>query len=318
MVTAFTALAALVYTGESIAANHQQNALAEQSQITGRYTSAVDQIGTQGDDHLQTRLGGVYALERLMTDSPRDQPTVIEVLSAFVRVSVPRAPARTSRDFPDGAGCPRNDAGPKADVQAALTVLGRRNPQHDATARIDLGLTCLSSANLKGAHLDKANLEGAYFGKTTFDDASLVGANLDGAYLAGAFFGGNLRLDQASLSRANLGGAFLGFASLRGVSLGGANLAGANLTCANLTDADLLGTDLANAYLIQTNFTSARLPTANLVHANLTRANLTDAGLSLANLTGADLTYANFTGADIADANFTGANFTGVEGISPR
>ncbi|MFJ9782482.1 hypothetical protein ACIRSS_23075 [Amycolatopsis sp. NPDC101161] len=85
MITAFTALAALVFTGESLTTSREQNALAEQGQVTGRYASAVDQIGTQGDDHLQTRLGGVYELERLMYDSPRDQPTIIEVLSAFVR-----------------------------------------------------------------------------------------------------------------------------------------------------------------------------------------------------------------------------------------
>jgi hypothetical protein len=66
VVTAFTALAALVFTGESLTATREQNALSEQGQITGRYTSAVDQIGTQGDDRLQTRLGGVYALERLL------------------------------------------------------------------------------------------------------------------------------------------------------------------------------------------------------------------------------------------------------------
>lgn len=318
MVTAFTALAALVYTGDSLTATREQNALAEQGQIAGRYTSAVEQTGTQGDDHLQTRLGGVYALERLMIDSPRYQPIVIEVLSEFVRGRVPHAAPVTSPGIPSSTGCPRNDTGPKADVQAALTVLGRRNPQQDANVRINLGLTCLSSANLKGSHLENANLEGAYLDKAAFEGASLVGANLDGAYLAGASFGSNAKLDQASLSSANLSSTFLGFSSLRGARLAGANLTGANLTCANFTDANFLVADLTDAHLTQVNFTSASLSSAELVRADLDRANFTDAGLSRANFTGADLTYANLTGADLTYANFTGANFTGSEGLSPR
>src|SRR6266699_1165904 len=78
VITAFTALAALVFTGESLNATRSQDTLAEQGQITDRYTAAVDQIGIQGADHLETRLGGVYALGRLMTGSPRDQPTIVE------------------------------------------------------------------------------------------------------------------------------------------------------------------------------------------------------------------------------------------------
>ncbi len=42
-----------------------------------------------GAEHVPVRLGGVYALERLMADSPADQRTIVEVLAAYVREQAP-------------------------------------------------------------------------------------------------------------------------------------------------------------------------------------------------------------------------------------
>ncbi|WP_371621563.1 hypothetical protein OG245_00620 [Streptomyces sp. NBC_01116] len=44
----------------------------KEGQITDRYTAAV---GNLGEDKMDVRLGGIYALERIMQDSRRDQPT---------------------------------------------------------------------------------------------------------------------------------------------------------------------------------------------------------------------------------------------------
>jgi hypothetical protein len=51
--------------------NHE---IALQQQLTDRYTKAVEQLGS---DTLDARLGGIYALERLMVDSPCDHPTIV-------------------------------------------------------------------------------------------------------------------------------------------------------------------------------------------------------------------------------------------------
>src|SRR5512144_2911676 len=56
--------------------------LTREGQLTERYTKAVEQLG---HDKLDVRLGGIYALERLMVDSKRDHPTIVEVLAAFLR-----------------------------------------------------------------------------------------------------------------------------------------------------------------------------------------------------------------------------------------
>jgi hypothetical protein len=78
--------------------------------LTDRYTKAVEQLGS---DKIEVRLGGIYALERLMRDSPTDQPTIVEVLAAYIRQHAPRtnpapvAPALSASTRPRIAGSRR-------------------------------------------------------------------------------------------------------------------------------------------------------------------------------------------------------------------
>ena len=80
------------------------------------------------------RLGGIYALERLANDSPdRDYSTIMEVLTAYVRENAPRpqevisSPASEPSETKTATE-PANQElpTPLADIQAILTVLGRR------------------------------------------------------------------------------------------------------------------------------------------------------------------------------------------------
>src|SRR6266516_7182902 len=72
-------LAGLLFTNRSLQLNRQ-------GQITDRFTKATDQLGS---DKIDTRLGGIYALERIARDSQADQGPVMEVLTAFVREHAP-------------------------------------------------------------------------------------------------------------------------------------------------------------------------------------------------------------------------------------
>ena len=94
-------------------------------------------------------------------------------------------------------------------------------------------------------------------------DADLEGANLIGAYLEGA-----------DLIGANLRDADLGDADLRGANLRDANLIGANLEGANLRDADLEGADLEGANLRDADLEGAYLRGADLEGADLRDADL--------------------------------------------
>jgi Pentapeptide repeats (8 copies) len=115
------------------------------------------------------RYGGIYALEQIAHDSPTDRWTIIEVLSTYVRENSPttnqtgkiaggHSPLRTATP-PAEAG----DQHLRVDIQAILTVIGRRYITHDPrNRRVDLSHSDLRGAHLEEASLYVADLEGAY------------------------------------------------------------------------------------------------------------------------------------------------------------
>lgn len=225
-ITALTAVGALVFTALSLNTTRDQVTVAEQGQFTDRYSRAVEQLAKQGPDQLQIRLGGIYALERLAHDSPRDHPTIVDVLATFVRTNAGKTP-------PPEFVCPTPGVpeSPRADIQAALTVLGRRDHAHDNDTVVDLSDTCLSGLDLSDAKLANANLVDADLVETKLHNADLSGADLDGANLSAA------TLNNAKLTDADLAGAYLNHAKLVRADLGGADLSGSELFEADLSDA---------------------------------------------------------------------------------
>lgn len=270
IITAITAVGALIFTALSLNATRDQVAVTEQGQYTDRYSRAIEQLGRQGPDQLQIRLGGIYSLERLARDSPRDQATIVEVLNTFIRTSVPSVTPTE--------GCPTSTP---PDVQAALTVLGRRDTTNDNGTPVKLMSICLVFADLTVANLSDADLSGADLSGANFSSADLSGTDLSGTEL------NNANVNNADLSHADLTGANLSYSYLNNANLSGANLNNANFNNANLNNTELNDTELSGADLNDTD-----LNFAELNNANLTKVNLSGADLSFANLTGANLTGA--------------------------
>ncbi len=233
----------LWYTAQSLDASQRAQRTAEQGQIADRYTKAVEQLGAAT---MNVRLGGIYALERLAQDSPRDHQTVYDVLAAFVR----------ERDRKPVDEKIQSSFTPAADTQAALTVIGRRNGTRDLSPldlsrsrlhgafldRADLRRANLFHADLSSADLNGADLTGADVNGTNLEDADLTGANLTRAIVHGNLKGAHL--DNANLTRADLRGGYLPEADLTGADLTGADLSEADLTGADLTGARLHGANL--------------------------------------------------------------------------
>jgi uncharacterized protein YjbI with pentapeptide repeats len=308
--TVAVAVAALLFTNE---ASGEQARLTQQGHITDRFTSAVDQLGS---DQIDVRLGGIYALERIMRDSPPDEPAVVAVLAAYVRDHAarlaapqpPRPPARSPVATQLGS-----------DVQAALTVIGRRPGPNTPDGRevVELTYLDLTHVELVDANLAQANLTGANLSYAQAPGGDLTGAALDEANLAAAdLANGTLTgadLDGADLTGATLTGANLAHSSAVDGNLANASLAFANLSRARLTHATLPNADLSNARLVGASLLEANLTGANLTHTQLIGANLTSANLATANLPGANLSGADLTGANLAGANLSGATLTGAK-----
>ena len=245
--------------------------LSRSGQITERFSGAVQQLGSESVD---VRVGGIYALERILKDSSDDHPAVVELLSEYVRINATwPTPADVDADDDDdrpwSPGDPQlRDLPPferpasRAPIQAAMTVICRRETRND-TARIDLRSSDLrrldlDRARLSRSKLSRSNLERAWLAEALLDEASLSDCRLDDAAMWAA------HLERTRMQRARLRYAWLEAAHLDGASLVAAQLQRADLRRARLVDADL-----------------------------------TDAGLDEANLSGADLSQANLEGASL-------------------
>ncbi|MFF0491569.1 pentapeptide repeat-containing protein [Nocardia sp. NPDC004068] len=243
IVTTVAALAALWFTSQSLHATNDQYGLARQTATTERFAKATEQLGNSAVD---VRLGGIYLLERLASDSPADRPTIFEVLGSFVR-----------GHSPIGPDCGKvKDQRLPIDVQAVVTVIGRRGAH--STEKIDLSETCLANgylrdANLRGAQLRGANLAGAELEQADLTEAALGEANLSDASLWGADLQ-SARLDDANLQRTN-------FQEAR--------LRHANFNAADLRDAYLGGADMRNVYFDGANLRGAQLKDTGYAEARL-------------------------------------------------
>jgi hypothetical protein len=195
--------------------------ISREGQITERFTRATDQLGS---DSLMTRLGGIYALERIARDSEDDHWPVMEVLTAYVREN-----ARLSD--PPPTRFERNFRAP-TDIQAVITVIARRDPERKKKGLEPWGLD-LSGTDLRDIEMEAGFFEGANFYQADLKHANLRKANLQGARFMFA------QLQQARCSDANFQRAYLGYAELSEASLYKSQFDGATLDWTRLEGVDL-------------------------------------------------------------------------------
>jgi Pentapeptide repeats (8 copies) len=150
----------------------------EDKQVTERFSKSIEHLGNRKID---IRLGGIYALEQIAINSAKYHWTIVEILSAFIREK-----SRSNSADPVGV-----------DIQAALTVIGRRK-QYPNDKVIDL-----RKISLVGVELQNTNFRKVDFSRTNLSNANLSGANLSEANLS------LTNLIGADLSNANLNGANL-------------------------------------------------------------------------------------------------------------
>jgi hypothetical protein len=177
-------------------ATHDQLKATYDQMISQQVSKGFEQLGS---DKIVIRLGGIYALEGVMNTSEQYHQPVLEALCAFVRDN---AKAKIDKEK-------TKDKGPESlatatDIQAALTVIGRRKagPGYVDLAVANLSRAFLNGANLSGAFLSHANLNGAELNVANLTDASLSGANLNGANLSYANLSGADGLTQSQLDKA--------------------------------------------------------------------------------------------------------------------
>jgi hypothetical protein len=218
LVTLFAGIVALSAAVIAYLQLSQQQKSSHDLLISNQVAKGFEQLGS---DKVVVRLGGIFALEGVMNTSKEYYQPVLEALCAFVRDET-KADKKETREGP-----------PASDVQAALTVIGRR-------AAIGRPVPFLANAHIPKTILNEADLR-AYLVGADLRGSQPASANLRGAYLYGADLSDAYLVD-ANLSHADLPGANLSGADLSGADLTGANLRGAIITQPQLGHA--CGTDV--------------------------------------------------------------------------
>ncbi|TGB16037.1 pentapeptide repeat-containing protein [Streptomyces sp. MZ04] len=282
LLAALSAIAVVGFTWKSIKQVNSEQAITREGQITDRYMAAVELLGNK--DSEDVRLGGIYGLQRVMQDSPRDQPTVINVISAFIRAHGKK---------------PETGTGQKSvtsDIAEATAVLKSRDSRNDGAVHIDL-----HDADVHGVTLDHADLNHSDLSRADLSWADLRFTNLSHAKLSKA------NLSNAAMLFANLSDAELPFANMSNASLVRANLTEANLNFTNLSTADLSWANLSWADVSWANLSNANLSNADLSHATMMRTDLRHSDLTNAALPNTLLLYVELACAKLDGANLQGA-----------
>ena len=183
---------------EQLGARRDLNEIVEISDGLG---SPKKQTLTRTEANLEHRLGAMYSLERIARDSEKDYWPVMEVLCAYIRNPQNNQAARTFAATEDRIidylkwleGLPL----PRADVQTAIDVIGRR------TARVVNEARQLNFLDLRETNMQKANFFAGHFSFALFTGARLESAAFMESHLAGASFLA-AKLDDASFEGANL------------------------------------------------------------------------------------------------------------------
>lgn len=231
------------YVGwKKVEANWKSLEINQEGQITDRFIRANEQLGAvdqNGNPKIETRLGGIYALEQLDWERKDYHWTIMEILSAYVREN---SPLKNKKE---------NES--RTDIKAIITVIGKRkwvDEEKFHEKKIDLNRTNLAYCELRG-----------YFENVDFLAANLSSANII----------------EANLKETMLLDAKLDYALILRSSLSHAILSRANLSKADMSESDFSGAELLKANLSKVNFDNTNLSEANLSEAEFFNTNLSGA-----------------------------------------
>lgn len=238
---AIGAAGSLIYTARTYS-------LSRESQVTDRFTKAIEQLGHAS---LGVRLGGLYALSRIARDSSRDAPAVVSVMCQYARAES-RRPTTPLQQLTGSLKQRRSLRQLPQSIDPASGIFGMdiRADILEAVSEAALLSQKLPplSLQLTGIRLDGAHLGGMIAYEAALDGSSMRQAVLSGADLRQSW----IRYSQLQGSwfvEAKLQGAVFSYSRLEGADFRWSHLEGAMFYGASLTDANFDGAYLAGADL---------------------------------------------------------------------
>jgi len=242
-------------------AHQQAKAAAEQARvalenhITGIFSKSVEMMGfvqqsqlprpdgtfvSRSVPNIEARLGAIYSLERILRESEKDQRAILETLCAYVRENTP---LEIPDDEAEASIFYRGEMPPsptrRKDVQAAITVIGRR--PKIAHEHLDFRSTNLVAydfsehnfdhADFSGSFLNAANMVGACFANCIFSHTFLRAAKMKNASFQSSVFD-DCDFTNAEIERTDFKSTKITRTDLRRAHVTSLHFEGANLEAA--------------------------------------------------------------------------------------
>ncbi len=280
---------------------HERQAnTAEQGLLNERYQRGAEMLGHSIPS---VRMAGINALRSLADSYPEQYHCqVVGLLCAFLRHPTKDVSIVTPMTL-------------RADVQEAITVVGRRSKrgisiERKANLNLDLhgaDLSCgqLSGMNLAGANLSHAKLQNASFSSLPYtqpDPSEPLSPSPNKQVASVTVYMKPVGPDLSGLEEhlTDLSSAILERADLSGAKFLGTDLSAADLTNANVANCEMIYIRLRRTDLIGANLSGASILSSDLSGARLAHANLNDAALPGTDPCGANLPFASFEGTDLS------------------
>ena len=171
----------------------EQARVALENHITGIFSKSVELLGlvremkTANVDgvpivrslpNLESRLGALYSLERLLRESRKDQRAILETLCAYIRENSPLLPPidkKEAEKFHVSEMSPPLTK--RSDVQAAITIVGRRPEQLRIRSQREGWNLDFRETNLAGYDFSKLNYDRSDFSGSFLNDAKMMSAS---------------------------------------------------------------------------------------------------------------------------------------------
>ena len=184
---------------KDIALKAENTNIADRNSFNDIFTKAIEQLGAfkgENEPNIETRIGAIYALEKLSQANINYYQVIIDILCSYVRENSPNLAKDGQKNAPV-----------KGDVASAMAVIGRRKYLEEENV-LALGAKNLSSINLsysyfrwavfKLSDLNHTVFYGADLRNCVFEEADLTNVNLEEADLRGAI---NLTCEQLNTAK---------------------------------------------------------------------------------------------------------------------
>lgn len=300
---------------------HQQTGIARETHYTTLFTKAVEQLGitrevstsntadgaaivsvSHTEPNFEVRLGAIYALERIAQDSTRDHCPIMEVLCSYVRnpqnCGVPLARPE-EMDGKRVAHWTINATQIRADVQAALNVIGRRSSdriahEHKLSFKLDFSRANLQRAVLSGD-----------FSEAIWSGANLAGAEIRRCILSKGWLDNLAQFDDIRFFETNLVGVNTDFLF--------DEITGMTFQRCSFTDSDLSAAIIFSATFIDCDLSGLSFESCTAIRANFHRCNLSGAIFDEATFENCRIGNCRLEG-----VSFRGADLTGLRGLTEQ